>query len=151
MSTVEREEVKMIHRMKAEHAEEILSENNNSSLQLDTKMPADSQMHSQLAKSIQQLKHRMERVKYRSMATRTKQNLNHALEITRENIAKKKKERMKGNVQYIHFYVVKTHFVSNLFLLKTRCLNERLLFRLQHRGASANHVQYYFVTGGDYV
>ena len=92
MSMVEREAVKLAHRLKAEHADDIM---NNYAHQLDVKVPADARLHFELAKSIKQLKHRLTEQNSKRMSRNVVKNLDVAYEVTSENQKKKKEERMK--------------------------------------------------------
>ena len=90
MSTVEREEVKLTHRMKAAHAEELLSLANT----MNAKIPADALLHHELAKSIKRLKQVIALSKHRERKQSIR-NLDAAAKITTRNAKLKKEERMK--------------------------------------------------------
>jgi hypothetical protein len=94
MSMVEREEVKLAHRLKAQQAEDILNSNGYIN-QLEVKMNATYQLHYELSKSIKQLHENIERTKHRAKSIRTVKTLNDAMLKANQNALVKKNERMK--------------------------------------------------------
>ena len=90
MSTVEREEVKLTHRMKAQQAEELLSLASTVGIHI----PTDAMLHHELAKSIKRLKEAIALSKQRERKQSIR-NLESAAKITARNAKLKKDERLK--------------------------------------------------------
>jgi hypothetical protein len=86
---VEREEVKLAHRLKARHAEEILQG------AIIRSIPKDAQLHYELAKSIKELQDNMQRKSNRSKSIRTVKTLNDAMTMTNANAMDIKNARNK--------------------------------------------------------
>jgi hypothetical protein len=96
MSTVERDEVKLIHRMKAQHAEELLNNINA----MESIIPREARLHYELSRSIKYLKDKINsKQKIQSKRSSIK-TFSDALEVTRLNAERNKKEERLKNYYF---------------------------------------------------